>query len=111
MRAVAVDGIAGEIEIALAIPCFLLCAMCPQMRNFASIEDVLLSFVHDTAPFFVELTACRHTPTGECLSSAENGLSESLENLRDQDYCWREDFLKREIALHADCLGFILLTR
>src|SRR5450759_1355900 len=73
MRAVAVDGVAGEVEIALAIPCFILCAMRPQMWNLASIEDVLLSFGHDTAPFFVELTACRHTPTGECLSSGKTG--------------------------------------
>jgi hypothetical protein len=51
MRAVAVDGVAGEVEIALAIPRFILCAMCPQVRNLASIEDVLLSLVHDIAPF------------------------------------------------------------
>src|SRR5258707_14999856 len=51
MRAVAVDGVAGEVEIALAIPCFLLCAMCPQVGDLAGIEDVLLSFVHVTAPF------------------------------------------------------------
>ena len=44
MRAVAVDGVAGEIEIALAIPCFILCAVCPQVWDFTSIEDVLLSF-------------------------------------------------------------------
>ena len=44
MRAVAVDGVAGEVEIALAIPCFILCAMCPQVRNLPGIEDVLLSF-------------------------------------------------------------------
>jgi len=56
MRAVAVDGVAVEIQIALAIPCFILCAMCPQVWNLASIEDVLLSFAHDTAPF-LELTA------------------------------------------------------
>jgi hypothetical protein len=47
--------------------------MCPQVWNFTGIEDVLLSFSHDTAPFFVELTACRHTPTGECLSSGKTG--------------------------------------
>src|SRR5712692_10066426 len=51
MRAVAVDGDAGEVEIALAIPRFLLCAMRPQVRNLASIEDVLLSLGHDTSPF------------------------------------------------------------
>jgi hypothetical protein len=56
MRAVAVDGVASEIEIALTIPGFTLYMMCPQMRNFASIEDVLLSFVHGTAPF-CEMTA------------------------------------------------------
>src|ERR1039458_5344972 len=50
MQAVAVDGVASEVEIALAIPCFILCAMCPQVRNLAGVEDVLLSFVHDTAP-------------------------------------------------------------
>jgi hypothetical protein len=26
-------------------------AMCPQVRNFASVEDMLLAFAHDTAPF------------------------------------------------------------
>jgi hypothetical protein len=51
MRPVAADGIAGEIEIALAIPCFILCVMCPQVRDLAGIEDVLLSFSHDIAPF------------------------------------------------------------
>jgi len=51
MRTVTVDSIASEIKIALAIPCFLLCAMGSQMRNLTSIEDVLLSFVHETAPF------------------------------------------------------------
>jgi hypothetical protein len=51
MRPVTVNGVAGEIEIALAIPCFILCAMGAQVRNLAGIEDVLLSFVHDMAPF------------------------------------------------------------
>ena len=44
VRAVAVDGVAGEIEIALAIPCFILCAMGPQMWDLAGMEDMLLSF-------------------------------------------------------------------
>ncbi len=51
MRAIAVDGVAGEIEITLTIACFILCAMCPQVWNFTRIEDVLLPFIHMTAPF------------------------------------------------------------
>ena len=62
MRAVAVDGVAGEIEIALAIPCFILCAMGPQVRNLARIEDVLLSFGHDTAPLFCEIDCVQTHP-------------------------------------------------
>jgi hypothetical protein len=49
MRAVAVDGVAAEIEIALGIPCFILCAMGPQVRDFAGSEDMLLSFVHNSS--------------------------------------------------------------
>ena len=44
MRAVAIDGVASEVEIALAIPRFLLCAMSPQVRDLAGVEHVLLSF-------------------------------------------------------------------
>jgi hypothetical protein len=58
MRPVAVNGVAGKVQIALAIPCIILCAMRPQMRNLTSIEDVLLSFGHDTAP-------CAPVKTGE----------------------------------------------
>src|ERR1035437_9352516 len=62
MRAVTVDGVAGEVEIALAIPCFILCAMDPQVRNLASIEDVLLSFGHDIAPLFCEIDCVQTHP-------------------------------------------------
>jgi len=51
MRAVAVDSVAGEVEIALTIPRFLLCAMRPQVWNLTGIEDTLLSFGHYKAPF------------------------------------------------------------
>ena len=45
------DFDAGEIQIALTIPRFFLCAMGPQVWNLTGIENALLSFLHDTAPF------------------------------------------------------------
>jgi hypothetical protein len=51
MGPVGIDRIAVEVEIALPVPCFLLCAVRSQVRDFASIEDMLLSFLHDTTPF------------------------------------------------------------
>src|SRR5690349_17647113 len=81
MRAVAIDGVASEVEVALAIPCFILCAMGPQMGNFTCIVDVLLPFIHINSSFFVRLVACRHTPAGERFGSGKT-VQDKSENLQ-----------------------------
>jgi hypothetical protein len=49
----------------LAIPRFILCAMCPQVWNLAGIEDTFLSFAHDTAPFVCGIECVKtHTDCG-----------------------------------------------
>ena len=73
VRAEAVDSVADEVEIALAIPCFILCAMCPQVRNLTSIEDVLLSFSHGTAPF-CGIDCVQTHPDRGVFEFRENGL-------------------------------------
>src|ERR1700686_1662346 len=95
MRAVAVDSVAGEVEVALAIPCFILCAMCPQMRNLTSIEDVLLSFSHDTAPFCGIERVQTHPDRG-LFEFGEKGLRRDWRTygLRGRDYGRRELILK-----------------
>ena len=109
MRAVAVDGVAGEIEIALAIPCFLLCAVCPQVRNLAGIEDVLLSFVHDIAPF-CGIDCVQTHPEWGVFELQGKRLETKLENLRitalELQLAGREPEAKRgtEGRYHADCL-------
>src|ERR1035437_2438532 len=75
MRAVGVDGVAGEVEIPLAIPCFILCAMCPKMRDLASIEDVLLSFVHNSSFLWNWMRADTPRP-GSVFASGKTGSGE-----------------------------------
>src|SRR5713226_8712614 len=96
MRAVAVDGVAGEVEIALAISCFLLCAMCPQVWNLAGIENTFLSFVHDTAPF-CGIDCVQTHPDRGTFEFRGNGLRKNwgTYGLRGQDYDRREQILKR----------------
>ena len=97
MRAVAVDRVAGKVEIALAIPRVLLCAMGPQVRNFASIEDVLLSFGHDTAPFFSGIDCVQTHPERGVFEFRGNGLKKSWRTygLLGQDYGQWEEIPKR----------------